>query len=111
MTFIGLLGGYFVLFVGGMGLAMILLNSGNRVNLMECLCLSWLFGVGVVSLSLWLGGIVLSGVALQSLVIVICLALGIGGWRTRRLGEIRFSLPRPNNPTEWALGTLLLVEI
>src|SRR5581483_2424726 len=111
MTFIGLSGGYFTLFLGGMGLTLILLKSRNPINTIEYLCLSWLLGVGIVSLSLWLGGIRLSGAALQSLVAVICLALGIVGWRTRQLYQIRFSVPRPDNAAEWALATLLVVEI
>jgi len=111
MTFIGLFAGYFTLLAGGGGLALILMRKANPIHAIECACLSWLFGVGIVSLSLWLGGIVLSGILLQSFVTVICLVLGVLGWRTRRLNQIRFSLPRPSNATEWILGTLLSIEL
>lgn len=109
MTFIGLLAGYFTLLAAGGGVALILIRNTNPINAIEFACLSWLFGVGIVSLCLWLAGIVISGILLQAFVTVICLVLGILGWRARR--KILFSLPRPTNRIEWILGTLLLIEL
>src|SRR5205085_12612661 len=58
MIFLGLAAGYFTLFVGGGGVALLIMNRAarvNRVNLVELACLAWLFGVSVVSLLIWFG--------------------------------------------------------
>ena len=109
MTLLGLVGAYFTLLVGGAGAALLVLRSSPRLNLVECACLTWLFGVGVVSLLLWLGGIFISGLALQSLVALLCLALGIFGWRTTQ--NVRFTVPRPVSRLEWILTAALLIEL
>jgi hypothetical protein len=111
MTFVGLLAGYFTLFAAGAGLVFLLTRDSTPINMIECACLSWLFGVGIVSLGLWLGGIVISGLALQSLVTAACIALGVVGWRIKRTKPLQFSLPRPNGLMEWTLGALLLIEL
>jgi hypothetical protein len=111
MTVLGLAGGYFTLLVGGAGVALLVIRNSPRLNLVEVACLSWLFGVGVVSLLLWLGGIFVSGFALQSLVVVLCLALGIAGWRATQSRRVQFSLPRPGNRIEWILAAALILEL
>src|SRR5438477_9279715 len=111
MTLLGLAGGYFTLLVAGAGVALLVLRASPRLNLIECACLAWLFGVGVVSLLLWLGGTCVSGFALQSFVALFCLALGFVGWRVKQTREIQFSLPRPNSRLEWVLTGVLLVEL
>ena len=111
MTLLGLAGAYFTLLVGGAGVGLLILRAAIRLNLIECACLAWLFGVGVVSLLLWLGGTFISGVALQWLVALLCLALGISGWRATQRGKVRFSLPRPNSRLEWVLAGALLLEL
>lgn len=111
MTLLGLLAGYFTLFAAGIGVALILPKDSTRINIVELACLSWLFGVGTVSLLLWLGGIVFSGLVLQFFATLVCVVLGIVGWRIKRKGTIHFPLPRPRTRLEWILGGLLLVEL
>jgi len=110
MTLPGLLAAYLTLFAAGFGIVM-LLTRGTVLNLVECAGLSWLFGVGVVSLLLWLGGIFLSGLILQSFVALVCVALGIVAWRMQRSTSIQFSLPRPSNRVEWILASALAIEL
>jgi hypothetical protein len=111
MIILGLVAGYFTLFAAGIGVALLIMRGSPRLNLVECACLAWLFGVGFVSLLLWLGGIFASGIALQGLVIASCLVLGILGWRVKQRNQIEFSLPKPSNSIEWVLAVLLLVEL
>lgn len=111
MMILGLLAGYFTLFAAGIGVALLIMRGSPRLNLIECVCLAWLFGVGVVSLLLWLGGTFTSGIALQCLVAVLCLALGIVGWRTKQGRQAHFSLPRPKSTVEWILAGVLLLEL
>jgi hypothetical protein len=111
MTLLGLAGAYFTLLVGGAGVALLIIRASTRLNLIEVACLAWLFGVGVVSLLLWLGGTLISGFALQSLVALFCLALGIFGWRVTKRGEVQFLVPRPRSRLEWILTAALLLEL
>src|SRR5438874_10793925 len=94
-----------------MGVALLLLRSLSRLNLLECGCLAWLFGVGVVSLLLWIGGTLVSGVILQAIVTVACLALGLTGWRAKQRAEVIFGLARPSGITQWLLTIFVLLEI
>src|ERR1041384_3063452 len=110
MMLLGLLAGYFTLFAAGLGIVFLLTRSAT-VNIVECLSLSWLFGVGVTSVLLWLGGIFISGLALQLFVTLVCVVLGIVAWRIKRLRSIQFSVPRPSNRLEWILASLLVVEL
>ena len=111
MMLLGLAGAYFTLLVGGAGVSLLILRASTRLNLIESACLAWLFGVGVVSLLLWLGGTFTSGLALQCLVAALCLVLGIVGWRTKQWRHAHFSLPRPKSTVEWILATALLLEL
>jgi hypothetical protein len=111
MTLLGLAGAYFTLLIGGAGVALLILRSSTRLNVVEGACLAWLFGVGVVSLLLWLGGIFTSGVVLQSLVALFCVVLGILGWRVTQRREVHFSHPRPKSTVEWILTATLLLEL
>jgi hypothetical protein len=111
MTLLGLVGAYFTLLVGGAGVALLVLRASTRINLVECACLAWLFGVGVVSLLLWIGGTCTSGFALQSLVALLCLVLGFFGWRATQRTNVHFALPRPSSRLEWVLTAMLLFEL
>src|SRR2546423_5123760 len=110
MTLLGLCAAYLTLFAAGFGIVLLLMRA-TRLNVIECASLSWLLGVGVISLLLWLGGLVCSGLVLQSLVTLACVALGIVGWRIQRSTSIRFAWPRPNNRLEWILAVLLALEL
>src|SRR5438128_1407729 len=61
MILAGLLLGYCTLLCGGFGITVLLMRGASRLNLVECSCLAWLFGIGLVSLLLWLLGMFCSG--------------------------------------------------
>lgn len=111
MIVLGLFAGLFTIFVGGLGVTMSIFARAGRINLIEGTCLGWLFGTGIVSLLLWICGMFCSGIVLQSVVTIACLALGTFGWRAKRNAHARFTLPRPANATEWILGSIVLIEI
>lgn len=111
MILLGLAGAYFTLLIGGAGVALLILRASTRLNVVEVACLAWLFGVGVVSLLLWLGGTFTSGIVLQSLVALFCLTLGILGWRVTKRREVQFSVPRPSSRLEWVMVATLLLEL
>jgi hypothetical protein len=68
--------------VAGGGVASLL--SQRRLSWWEYCALAWLFGTSLVSLSLWIGGLFLHGIALQSTVTGICVLIGIIGFRRLR---------------------------
>ena len=111
MIFLGLLAGYFTLFMGGFGVAVLIMSRSTRINIIECACLAWLFGVGVISISLWLGGTLIPGAALQLVVSLVCLALALTGWRVKKNKGLKFALPLPSSSVEWLLTALLLLEL
>lgn len=111
MIVVGLAAGCFIILAAGYGLALLVLKDLLRINLIECGCLSWLFGVGIVSLLLWVCGIFSSGLALQGIVTAICIGLGLIGWRTQQQARPRFELPLPETWVEWALAIMIALEI
>jgi len=110
MTVLGLLAAYSTLFAAGVGIALLLMRA-LAINLIELAALSWLLGVGIVSLLLWLGGIFISGLALQLFVTLACVGLGFAGWKLKKTKTIQLSLPRPNNRLEWILASALAIEL
>jgi hypothetical protein len=111
MIVLGLFAALFTIFVAGLGATMSIFARAGRINLIECACLSWLVGTGIVSLLLWICGMFCSGFVLQAIVTIACLALGILGWRAKRNANARFTLPRPANVIEWVLSSIVLIEI
>jgi hypothetical protein len=111
MIVLGLVAALATIFIAGFGVTMLIFARGKRVDLVECTCLSWLLGCGIVSLLLWVCGMVCSGLLLQSIVAVACLFLAIIGWRAKRNANAKIDLPRPANISEWILGGIILVEI
>ncbi len=111
MIILGLVAGYFTLFAAGVGVALLIMRGSRRINPIECACLAWLFGVGVVSLLLWLGGMFASGIVLQRSVTAACVTLVVLGWRAKQRNQLHFSLPRPSSSVERVLAGLLLVEL
>src|SRR5207249_2592857 len=79
MTLLGLSAGYLTIFIAGFGVTLLVFAKAGRLNLVECSCLSWLLGSGAVSLLVWLCGTFCSGLILQMVVTIACLALGISG--------------------------------
>ena len=110
MILLGLLAACFTIFTGGLGATFWIFARTGRVNLLECSCLAWLLGSGIVSLLLWLFGTFCSGLTLQAIVVIACLAFGILGWRAKQRVAARFALTLPANLIEWFLASLVLVE-
>jgi hypothetical protein len=111
MILLGLLAAYFTLFSAGLGITLLIFRGAPRINILECCCLSWLFGAGAVSIALWICGIFLSGFALQITVASLCILFVALGWRAIRHPGSKFVLPSPTGCLEWFLASLLLTEI
>lgn len=111
ITLLGLLAAYFTLFSAGFGITLLIFRGAPRINILECCCLSWLFGAGAVSIALWICGIFLSGFALQITVASLCILFAALGWRAIRHPRSKFVLPYPSGWLEWSLAGLLLAEI
>ncbi len=111
ITLLGLLAAYLTLFSAGFGITLLIFRGASRLNILECCCLSWLFGAGAVSIALWICGIFLSGFALQITVAALCILLAALGWRAIRHPRSKFTLPNPSGWLEWFLAGLLLAEI
>src|SRR6266576_5881490 len=93
----------------GFGALTLILRDPKCLSFAEQLALSWLGGTGIVSLSIWLFGFVLSGPALFSVVSFICVALPLVAWKTK--GAFRLQELRRPSPIELALACILSVEV
>jgi hypothetical protein len=111
MIVLGLVAALFAIFAAGLGVTMSIFARAGQINLIEGVCLGWLFGTGIISLLLWICGMLCSGILLQSVVTVACLVLGILGWRAKQRAHASLTLPRPANLAEWVLSSVVLVEI
>ncbi len=111
MIVVGLVAALFTIFLAGFGVAIWMFARGDRINLIECACLGWLFGCGIVSLLLWFCGVFCSGLLLQAIVTVGCLLFAVLGWRAKRNANAKFDLPKPVTITEWILASLIAIEI
>jgi len=95
MSALALLGAFGTLLVAGYGILALLVRQKTRLTLTEQIAFSWLLGIGVVSLLLWIFGLFVQGVLLPGLVSIICLSLGFVGWRqTVPLALVRLG-PKP----------------
>jgi len=102
---------YITLLGAGLGATLLIFTRAARLNVIECGCLAWLFGTGIVSLLLWVCGMFASGLALQAVVTIACVALGLIGWRTKQRAGAKFALPLPRGAIEWILASLIVIEI
>src|ERR1044072_8901574 len=84
MIVLGLIGALLTIFIAGFGVTMSIFARQGRINFVECACLTWLLGVGIVSLLLWIFGWFCSGFVLQIVVAVVCVPLAFFGWRLKR---------------------------
>lgn len=109
MSVLGLAIGLLTLICAGFGVSLLLHRGSAAHNLLECVCLSWIFGTGTLSLLLWAGGFFLSGILLQSLVSAAALIVANLGWKYR--GKIRFTFPWPTRAIEWLLAGIIALEI
>ena len=110
MILFGLAVAYMTLLCGGFGIVLLLRDNNACLNLFECCCLAWLFGVGVISLLVWVGGLFLAGFYLQVLIVAVCVGLAFAGCRRARRRKLMLYVPRPRTALEWALLGLLVVE-
>jgi hypothetical protein len=110
-SFIATLAALLIIFGAGFGLTVLLMRDATQIALAEVIALSWLLGGAVISLGLWLLGILLRGVPLQIAVTIISAGLiliGIAQWRKRKPS---LRIPSPRNWIELALGIFLCLEI
>jgi len=107
MSALALLGAFGTLLGAGYGLLTLLARKETQLSLTEQIAFSWLLGTGAVSLLLWIFGLFVHGVLLPGLVSIICLSLGLVGWRRK--------VPRPlrcmPNLFEIFLGIIVFLEI
>jgi len=89
MNALGLLGAFGTLFAAGYGLLALLVRRSVRLSLAEQIAFSWLFGTGAVSLLLWLFGFFADRLLLVGLVSVVCVSLGMVGWKLKTPSQIR----------------------
>ncbi len=109
MELIEVLAALATILAAGFGAFTLILRNPKCLSLPEQLALSWLGGTGIVSLSIWLLGFVLSGPALFFIVCFVCVALPLVAWKTK--GAFRFHELREANRIELALACILAVEI
>jgi hypothetical protein len=110
VTIVGLLAGLFTLFASGFGLSLLLFGVRARIQLPQLCALSWLFGTGLISLLLWLGGMLLSGPVLQLGVAAIALAIAACGYFAFKRRQVRLFFPRPRTPVEWLLVAVIVLQ-
>jgi hypothetical protein len=109
MILVGLFGALFTIFAAGFGVTMSIFARSDRINVLECACLAWLLGSGIVSLFLWIGGLVCSGIALHAIVTIGCVALAALGWRAKQ--NLKFHVPKPATLIEWILAGVVVVQV
>src|SRR6266480_3810399 len=108
MSALALLCSFGTLLVAVYGVLALLVRQKTRLPLTEQIAFSWLLGIGVVSLLLWIFGPFVQGVLLPGLVSIICLSLGFVGWRQ----TVPLSLGRRGpKPFEILLGIIVVIEI
>ena len=107
MTALALLGAFGTLLIAGYGLLASLVRQKTPFTLTEQFAFSWLLGTGAVSLLLWIFGLFTHGVLLPGLVSIICVSLGLVGWKRM--------VPRPlrgvPSPLEIFFGIIVVIEI
>ncbi|PYK96638.1 MAG: hypothetical protein DME32_17315, partial [Verrucomicrobia bacterium] len=107
MNALGLFGAFGTLFAAGYGLLALLVRRSLQLSLAEQIAFSWLFGTGAVSLLLWVFGFFVDGLLLQGLVSVVCISLGMVGWKLKTPSQIR----RKPRWFEVVLTALITIEI
>src|SRR5438045_6385599 len=107
MSALALLGAFGTLLGAGYGLLTLLARKETQLSLTEQIAFSWLLGTGAVSLLLWIFGLFVHGVLLPGLVSIICLCVGLAGWRRKVPRPVRWLARR----FEIFLGLIFFVEI
>ena len=110
MTVPGLSAALLTILIAGLGATLVASHGQRRVNLAEICALSWFFGTGVISLLLWVGGMFLTGAALQGFVTSLALGLGAFGFIRARKKRMRAVIPPPSNAVEWILAVTIALQ-
>jgi len=100
-----------LLLIGGGGVAGLIVPRDHRLHALEWLSLAILCGAGVVSMSSFLLGWLVSGTALRMIVTLICLLLGAAGIRHWRRAGIEMIWPKPASVGDCVLLCLLMLQI
>jgi hypothetical protein len=95
----------------GFGVSTVLFRKTRSVSLVEIITLSWLFGAGAISLSLWLFGMLLRGVSLQMAVALVAVGFSVIGIAQLRRNKVSVRFSRPRNWIEFTLALVLCLEI
>jgi hypothetical protein len=111
MILLGLLAGLSTFFAAGYGVTMLLWRGTARPAVLEGACLSWILGTGAVSLLLWCGGIIASGLILKVSVMLMSVAMGLTGWKMRREAPPRIPSGSSWRPLDWVLAALIVLEV
>src|SRR5437762_14115214 len=107
MSALALLGAFGTLLGAGYGFLTLLARKETQLSLTEQIAFSWLLGTGAVSLLLWIFGLFAQGVPLSVLVSIICLSLGLAGWRQM----VPLPVRRRPDSFEIFLGIIIVIEI
>ncbi len=110
MIFFGLVGAFLTFALAGVGTALLVARGRTQVNAWEIGSIGCFFGTGMVSLSLWVGGLFLAGWMLMAVVSAVALALGAWGFNAVYRGRMCLSFPRPRTAVEWILSAVLAGE-
>jgi hypothetical protein len=102
MNVLSLFGAFGTLLAAGYGVLSLLVGRSVRLSRAERIGFSWLFGAGAVSLLLWIFGFVANGFILQALVSLVCLLLGLVGWKKM---PVRLSVAGVGDPVHPSFAT------
>lgn len=110
-SFIATLAALLTIFGAGFGAALLLLRNVKQIAVAELAGLSWLLGAAILSLSLWLIGMLLHGVLLHIAITFIALGLTLAGIAIFRNRKLKVRIPRLRGWLEYALVFFLCLEI
>jgi hypothetical protein len=107
MKALALLGAFGTLLIAGHGLLASLVRQKTQFTLAEQFAFSWLLGTGAVSLLLWIFGLFTHGALLLGLVSIVCVSLGLVGWKRMVPRPLRRGL----GPFQILFGIIIIIEI
>src|SRR5580765_5714627 len=107
MDFLLPLTGLLILLAGGLGVALLIIPRDRAPAVSEVLSLSLLCGAGLISISSFLLGFLLSGRWLQAAVTVISIALLVAGLTVTR---VRPGWPLPADTISAILAIIIVVQ-
>jgi hypothetical protein len=110
-SFIATVTALLTIFGAGFGVTSLFLRNVKQIAVAELTGLSWLLGAAVMSLSLWLIGMLLRGVSLHIAIAFIALGLTLMGIAIFRNRKLKVRIPRLRGWLEYALVFFLCLEI